>query len=222
MPADASIGRLDTDDPAGTGRVAQAPSGVGAEGAETETRGRRHARPAGRLPGPMIGIPGIARRDDRGVITDAGEFGHYQLSDQHRARRAQPADDGGVLGGNAIPKDFRTAGGSYALGIDQVLGRVGNAVQRTPVVSLGNLIFGEACLTQREIRAHGNERMQLLLERLDAFQGGLGEFDGRDFPPLDQRGGPGDGITVQQRGGPFAPVSCRSRASSPSRPHRGS
>ena len=117
----------------------------------------------------------------------------------------QPRHHGGVFGGNALAEDFRPAGGADARGVDQVLGAVGNAVQRAAVVPGGNLLFGAAGFTQSEIGADGNERMQFRIERLDAFQGGPGEFDGRDLPPLDQRRDFGDGVKVQQRGDPLAP-----------------
>ena len=98
-------------------------------------------------------------------------------------------------------------------GVDQVLGAVGNTVQRPPVIVGGNLPFRRPRLPERLIGADGDERVQFGIERLNALQGGPGEFQWRELPPLDQRGDLGDGLAVQQGFARYAGTIGRSRAS---------
>ena len=86
-------------------------------------------------------IPRIVRLSAEPLIALREEPGR-ELRDQHGASIAQPDDDFRVLIDDAILEVRRTPGRPHALGREQILHAVRNAVQRPAVVSGGDFRVG--------------------------------------------------------------------------------
>ena len=122
-PRHQPVGRLQPDDPAGAGRVAHRPAGIGPQ--RRRKQPRRHARPGpGRRPTRMmVRVPRIARRRERQVEARPadGELMRGGLAQHDRPRLAQPSDHGGVLLGDVVEQDLGVAGGRQPGHVDDVL-----------------------------------------------------------------------------------------------------
>ena len=110
VAADAAVGRLDADDAAVRGRLADRAAGIGAERAETLARGDRGGRAARRAARHALAVPGIARAAVGGVLVRRahGELVAVELADAHRAGVEQAARDGGVVGRDEVLEDLAT------------------------------------------------------------------------------------------------------------------
>ena len=99
VPGRAAVGRLDPDDPAHRGGLADRPAGVGADAERRlearDRRGRAARRPAGH-PGQ---VPRVAGRPERRVLGGRAhrELVHVRLAQQHHAGLAEPPGHGRVV-----------------------------------------------------------------------------------------------------------------------------
>ena len=147
----------------------------------------------------MLRVPGIARRRPWRVERRPAvrELGHRELAEEDAAGGVQSRRDRRVLARDIVDAYFRVPRGQDAGGVVQILEREWNAVQRPAVAAGRDLRLGRTRLAQGEIRRHGNERVQLRLERLDARELGAHELDRRESTRGDERCRIGKGNEIQ-------------------------
>ena len=105
---------------------------------------------------------------------EIGELGGDGLADDDGAGGAQPGDDGGVVPGPASGGERRTELGRIVRGVDDVLDRDRNAVQRTERVALHAALVERARLREHMLAIEMGERPDLAVERFDARETGAG------------------------------------------------
>jgi len=122
-----------------------------------------------------------------------GELRGHGFADDHGTGSAQPGDDGGVTPGPASGGERGAKLGRIIRGVDDILDRDRNAVQRAKRVAQRAALVERACLRQHVLAVEMNERPDLAVERLDAGEAGAGIVLGRNRPAGDFRGGVGRG-----------------------------
>src|SRR3954468_22824885 len=107
---------------------------------------------------------------------EIGELGGDGLADDDRAGGAQPGDDGGVVPGPASGGERRTELGRIVRGVDDVLDRDWNVVQRTERMALQAALDARPRLREHILAIEMRERLDLAVERFDAREtlGGIG------------------------------------------------
>ena len=121
----------------------------------------------------------------------------------------QALDDPRVEIEGLIHKGTRTPCGGIALDGNQILQRVGNPVQRAPIVAGGNFLFGSVGLLQCQIARDCSVSVELRADFCAAFEIAFCEFDGRKLARADSGAKFADGEienVVSQHGlarGPF-------------------
>ena len=103
---------------------------------------------------------------------------HVVLADDHRASQLQLFDNLGVLARNTLAVLVTAGSGANAGGVDVVLERDGDAVQRAAIVARCDLFFGLLCLCDREFGGHRDEGVQRGIQAVDAGEAFAREFDG--------------------------------------------
>ncbi len=147
-----------------------------------------------------------------------GKLVQILFSQQHRAGSFQAANDFGVFRGDPIFEQRTGSGGADAGGVDQILERERNAVQRAAPVAAPNLGFGLACLRQRGLRGHGNECIQSRIQLLDACQALGRQLDRRDRALAEQFAGLPEWIAASPRSSCQGILSSRREPRGDSRP----
>src|SRR5690606_27695734 len=109
----------------------------------------------------------------------------------------QLAGAGRVLRRDAIDAHLRAARGQDSLRVVNVLERERDAVQGAAVVAARDLALGPLRLRARELGSHGDERVELRLEGLDALEAGRRELDRGELAGADEAGGLGDGEAAE-------------------------
>src|SRR5262249_53379737 len=110
--------------------------------------------------GAAGGVPWVVRFARRtGMII--GELGRHRLADDDRAGGAQLGDHGGVVRGRATRRERRSEFGRVVRGVDDVLDRDRNAVQRAEGVALGTALVERARLRERVLAVEMDERFDL-------------------------------------------------------------
>ncbi len=84
----------------------------------------------------------------------------FVLADDDRAGELQLLDDFGVFGGNAVAVLIAAGGSAHAGGVDVVLERDGDAVQRATVVAGGDFFFGLLRLLEGKLGSDGDEGVE--------------------------------------------------------------
>ena len=102
------------------------------------------------------------------------ELMRLQLAKQYRAGFLQQLRCGRVERWDVIHADFRAAGREQAFGVVDIFERKGDAVQRAAITSGRNLRFSITCLFASLVRGQCDERVQLRLECLNAFEQCIG------------------------------------------------
>src|SRR5262249_35574977 len=129
------------------------------------------ARAGGRAAWIVIGMPRIARltvwKADRAA---EGELGEVELADQDAARALEPRDDRRVFRRHVVSQERRSRCRQDPSGVELVLHREGNAVERPAPLPGRRLRFGSLCLGKRALPADRDECAQVLVESLDAIQ----------------------------------------------------
>ena len=106
-------------------------AGVLAEGRGAEARGDRDTRARRRSAGIVVEIPRVPRLAERKLLrATEGELGQVQLAQQDAAGRVQARDRRRVLGRHVVFEDPRARRRADAGGVELILHRVGNAVER--------------------------------------------------------------------------------------------
>src|SRR5262249_38297465 len=149
--------------------------------AKTRRHGRRGA--AARAAGDAVELPGIARGAEMAIDGGGGrgELVGEGLAEHDGARPAQPGDALGILRRHMIAKEARSVGGADAGRVEDVLYSARYAVQRSAPAPGGDLGPGLLRLRQCGVGAHGEERRDARIERLDPLQEGVDARGGRDL-----------------------------------------
>ena len=157
-------------------------AGVGAKGAVAEFGGHRRSRTAGRTAGIALERPRIPHRTviARRRRPAERELVQVQLPDDHRTGGEQAAHDLCVLGGQAIVEDGAGRGCARAHGVDVVLERDRNTVERSAQLAGTLLLVEHLGARERLLAHHGDERVQLRLVDGDPREAGGHQFHGRD------------------------------------------
>jgi hypothetical protein len=110
-----------------------------------------------------------------------------QLAEDHRARRLELRDDLGVFLRNPGSEHRAGRGRAGAGGIDIVLERDGNSMQRAAKLAGAGLVIQLRRLLQRLGRHHGDVRIHLRIVDRDPGQQRLGQLRGRDGAVVNAR-----------------------------------
>ena len=120
-----------------------------------------------------------------------GKRAQGKFRDQHGAGLVQELDHASIALGHAVGIGSGTPGGRHPLGVEQVLGPPGDAVQRTAAPAPRHLAVGAARLGQCVVFHQGHDRFQLTVEAFETGEIELGQFDAADGAarqPLAQQG----------------------------------
>ena len=178
---DSAISGFQADDSAERRGLANRPTGIGTECAEAQARGNGGCRPArgsARDPrrNPRIAYaPEVARYRARAI----GELLHVELAEQYRASGLEPLDHRSVVLGDPVREQGRGGGGAHAGGIDRVLERDRDPMQRAAPPTARDLGFRLMGLFQGGLCRHRDERIQHRIERIDLRQAHAREFHRR-------------------------------------------
>ena len=161
-------GRPDADHAAQRRRYPYRSTRVGAHGQGDETcpdRRRRSGAGAARHPRRVMRV---GTGTVRGAVTGRAERELVRrcLTDDDRARFAQPDDHLGVACGHVGAEMPRAHGRGDAGSVHKVLDRDGNAVQHTAVLSAGEFVPGPDRVPPGLFRRHSDERIQRRLRCL--------------------------------------------------------
>ncbi len=171
---DAAISWTKAGDAAAHGRAHDAAFGFTADGECDEPRRSCRAWASGGTGRAFFEQPGIHGLTAEPDVIE-GERAEREFGDENRARGMQALRDGGVFGGNAIAERFGPIGGANASGVEQVFCTPWDAVERTTVVSGGNLLVGLAGLREREFAGESDDAVELGIEALQAVEINIGE-----------------------------------------------
>jgi hypothetical protein len=116
-----------------------------------------------------------------------GELGRHRFSDDDRAGGAQLGDHGGVVAGPATRRERRSEFGRIIRGVDDVLDRDRNAVQRAEGVALRAALVERARLRERVLAVEVDERFDLAVESFDAVETSADIILGRNSATGDFR-----------------------------------
>ena len=184
---DAPVGRLQADDAAESGWLADRSSGIGTEADRGETGGNRRGGPAAAPSGNAIGLPRIAHRFEGGVFVRRAhrELVRVGLPEKHRALLAKAPHDGGVVRRAKSLENARSGGGRCVDRAEHVLERDGNSGERGRVAR-GQPPIGSSGLSEGGVTHDVQVDAKLTVKLLDALQVGLGQFDRRDFARIER------------------------------------
>src|SRR4029450_8995218 len=93
-----------------------------------------------------------------------------QLADQPPAGRIEPGHDRRVRRGDPVPERVCAPRRRYPCGIEQVFDAIGNSVQRSAVLSPGNLLVRLAPRDERPLLVQRDDGAKFGLELLDASE----------------------------------------------------
>ena len=117
------------------------------------------------------------------------ELVHVRLADDDGACGLQCRDRLGVPRRNPIGELLKRGGRPNAGRVVEVFHGNGNPVQRTAPLSGVAFRLSRSRLFARGVGQHGDERIQPRIQCLDAREAFVHEFNSRQFPRPQQRGG---------------------------------
>ena len=170
--ADPAVNRLHAGDPAHRGRIADRAAGVGAECCREETGSEASTAAARRAAAKMIAAPRVEGRRPGQIEGWAanGEFVGRELAEEHPTSRFEPLRDHRVPSGGIAHQDLGMRRGRHTLDVDDVLQRIGHAMER-PAPSTGRYLgLGRPRCGQCPFRCQCNEGVVLGVVALDAGQ----------------------------------------------------
>jgi hypothetical protein len=104
-----------------------------------------------------------------------------ELADQHGTGGAQARNHGRVRRRAMVPPQFRMAGGGKPGDVDDVLDRIGNAVQRPAPRSARDFGLRRLRFGQRALRRDQQEGVDRRIDVVDPLEQRLGQLDRRQF-----------------------------------------
>ena len=169
-PADQSPARLEPGHAAGLRGEADRAARVGPQRAVAEARRGGDAGAARRDAGPVVGMPGVDRRRDRGVVHRIGALGHLQLAGEDGAGLAQPRRHGAVHARAPVAQRDRAHVGGRVPGQAEVLEAEGDAVERPAHPPCRDLLVRLRRLFGRHVGHHGGVAAERAVQPLDPRQ----------------------------------------------------
>ena len=129
--AHSAVGRLQPGDAAESGRAADGPARIGADGKRGHARGDAGGRATAGAAGNSREVPRIVRGVEGRVLVRAahGELVHVRLADEHGVGRLQTGDHGGIVGRAEVLQHPRSAGRRLALRAENVFHSHGQSAQ---------------------------------------------------------------------------------------------
>ena len=225
--------RFDPEQTAPARRDADRAAAVGAQCQRCKPGGHRGPAAAAAAAGRQRGVPRIAGRPERQRFGEREDhqFGHSGFAEDHRAGRAQPADDFGIVGRRGRDR-AAAARREFAGHVVVVLDRDRDTEQRQPLAGIEASLRGQRFPT-RGLGQHHTVAAQLRVQARDAVQVDLqqrrrGDGGGGQHPRL--LGGSREGqisyvhveadYSLDPSRGPLPVTSCPvcSARSSPARP----
>ena len=128
-----------------------------------------------------------------------GEFHRDRLAQHDHARPRQPGGNLGILGGHVLRQHPRPGGGGQPGDVEDVLHRVGDAMQRPQVAPGPDQPLRRPRLGQRPLAQNQIEGGEGTVERFDPAEQGLGQFHGRKRARANPPAKLGDGLPVEGR-----------------------
>ena len=178
---DAATRRLEPDDPAPGGGVANRAAAVRALRDGAQSRRDRRRRPARGAAAAQLRVPRVAPGRVRGRFADVRqpELGGDRLADDDESGGPDSGDGVVVVVGDAVVPGRGGIGRADARGVVEVLDRDRDAEERREAVTAGRelaLRIAGACA--REVTRHGQVRTDLRIDALDALEVELDELGG--------------------------------------------
>ena len=130
-------------------------------------------RPWRRSAGDAVRVARVARRRKWSVPSRPGldrQLIRRDLADRSGPGVPQALDHGRVVAREIVEQQSRMTCGRDAGNVEEILGRVGNAVQRAAIVPIGELPIGLDRLLQCPIGGYGDERIEGRIEPLDPLK----------------------------------------------------
>ena len=93
-----------------------------------------------------------------------------QFRNQHRARIVQPAHDCRVGLRHAVAEGFSSVSGGNILGVEEILYAIGDAMQRTAVLTGGDLGIGNPGARDRMVFGYCDDRANLSVKPADTIE----------------------------------------------------
>ena len=211
--AHAAVGGLEAHGAAPGRGVPHRAGVVGADGRQAQVgghRGRRAAAGSSRYP---AGVPGIERGAEVGVHggAAAGPLVHVVLAQDDRSGLPQARNHGGVEVGLPVRQDLASGGGGVALDRQVVLDGHRDAVERSAIVPVADLLLGPPRRRQGLVLHDGAVGVEHGVEALDPLQVAGDQLHRRDLPRGDARGHArdGEGCGIQLGHGTFLSLPAR-------------
>jgi hypothetical protein len=104
------------------------------------------------------------------AYTAVGELHGIGLAKQNHAGLCQSGNHGGISGGNIIMQQIRPGGCWQALDVEEVFGRVGNAMQRPHVTARAQQHIGSMRFGQGAFSGHQAKGLQSPVQCFDTSQ----------------------------------------------------
>ena len=148
--------------------------------------GGRRARTGGAAARTDVRIPRIVRAPAEPPIV-LRKQPRGQLRQQHRARVTQAHHDFRIDVGNLVLEIGRAPRGGHALDREQILDAVRNTMQRSTILTGGDLGVGPVGFRTRLRCQQRDHEVERRVELLDAREIDVGDLSRRDLARLDQR-----------------------------------
>ena len=162
---------LEANDPVVRGGAQHGADGLGAERPRHHARGDRDAGAGAGAAGRVLDVPGV----EAGRRVAVGELSGVQLAEQHCARVSHEGYGRGVGVGHALGPYLRAGRRADARCVEDVLRAVGDTRERAS--RAGGCGVGGAGGSERLLRQERRPSLQSRLQRLDAREQRLGQFD---------------------------------------------
>ena len=183
IAANHAIGGLQTHHSTEGRRLANASAGVRTQGVDCLASGNRCRSSSATAAGNPFQIPGIPSREEGRVFAGRthGVLVHVALAQQNGALEQQSLGHRGVVDRHIILEHSRRTGRCDTLGGDDVFHLHGYPRQR-PGFTCSDTLIGLFGLLERQLGRHGDERLNTLLQFVDAFQVRAGKLNGGNLP----------------------------------------
>ncbi len=149
-------------------------------------------------------IPGVVGRAQ--IVVHAGaairELDGLGLAQENHAGTGESGHHGRIGVGNVVAEEVCACGGGQSADVEEILGRIGDPVQRPQIVAGREVRLGSPGRRQRTIRAHELEGAERLIQIRDAGQQRLGERHRRQLTTAQTTAQLGDGLVLGLGNGP--------------------
>ena len=155
---------------------------------ESEPQAPAQRPAATATPEPLLDHPGARSRFQgiAGFFAESGgtghrELAHGELSEENRPGGSEAGADGAVVFRYPVPVDTGTAGGGHPGGVEYILERDRNAVQRPAPLASTDLRFRAPRIFERPVARYVEVAVEPAVEALDALQVSAAELDRREI-----------------------------------------